>query len=413
METTNPANSLPAQAGHGERGSISVIAAVSMVAVMGVAALSVDVGHLMSERSDLQTAVDSGALHAAQSLVSGGSAPNFQAAGNPGKGGPAYIAANQNDPVAGGDKFSVKSDYWQNLNTNAPYNYPAVSVTYTKQVPMYLARVIGINSIPVTTTAIAIIRPGNAIGKNNTTMPLALSQCVINQYYINANGNNGNNDGGGNPNQPFTVGPSIPCNGNQSPSALFTTFSDGNGGNGTYYDILNNGNPQAIAGGQNIYFPNVQNQGNSGSGSSGSLDSGFAKNHYARGAYPRNSVFVPVAFEPGSVQGHAARGFHYASYQVSGPMMLADNSGNNIYQAIDQCSQDGNGSCGTVIVPVVSAADRGSSQAITGFACVNILSANSGGVTMSFATGCQANSFATGQSGTNSYGVYSPPQLAQ
>jgi hypothetical protein len=62
-----------------ERGTVLVLAAAAMVVVMGVAALSIDVGLLIHERQSVQNATDAGALAGAQELPDNSAAAQAKA----------------------------------------------------------------------------------------------------------------------------------------------------------------------------------------------------------------------------------------------------------------------------------------------------------------------------------------------
>ena len=144
-----------------ERGAISVLAAGSLIAIIGMSALAIDIGNVMVEKNHMQNAIDSGALHAAASLYANGTGPNFQTAGNSGRGGPAYIATNQNMPLSPDDQFSVTSNYWQTLNPNAPNNDAAVKISLTHKANTFFANLVGVPSMSITDTAVAIMAPAN------------------------------------------------------------------------------------------------------------------------------------------------------------------------------------------------------------------------------------------------------------
>jgi uncharacterized repeat protein (TIGR01451 family) len=61
-----------------QKGSVIIIVAVALTAFMAVAALAIDVGLLYQERRQLQTAVDSAALAAAQEMAEGGAVERAQ-----------------------------------------------------------------------------------------------------------------------------------------------------------------------------------------------------------------------------------------------------------------------------------------------------------------------------------------------
>ncbi len=62
---------LIARAGRDERGAVSVIVAVGMVALLGFVAITVDIGALYAERAELQSGADAAALAVAQDCADG------------------------------------------------------------------------------------------------------------------------------------------------------------------------------------------------------------------------------------------------------------------------------------------------------------------------------------------------------
>ena len=53
---------------HSERGAVAILVAVLLAVFMGVAALAIDIGYMMTARNELQNAADAGALAAARKL---------------------------------------------------------------------------------------------------------------------------------------------------------------------------------------------------------------------------------------------------------------------------------------------------------------------------------------------------------
>ncbi len=99
--------------------------------------------------------------------------------------------------------------------------------------------------------------------------------------------------------------------------------------------------------------------------------------------------------------------------------------GGDPYTTINNCSAAGNHSCEYAIVPVVDSATSGphGKQTIVGFACLHVLSAINGTINATLSMGCVSNTNAStpassssspsNSSAQNSYGVVSPPRLAQ
>ncbi|MBW8073645.1 MAG: hypothetical protein GJU77_08220 [Ferrovum sp.] len=187
-----------------QRGAVSVAAALSLTALMGMGAMAVDVGNVMVARNDVQNAADAAALRGAGLLYTqGSSSPNFSAMNNS-PGGPVYETANLNTPIEKPDTLTVKSNYWQSISPSAPSNDAAVRVSYTKQVNLFFAGVLGMKTMSVTATSTAIVQNSSVLGAGGTHLPIAIPQCAISQYW------NSNTD------QPKTdqiqVGPTHTCN---------------------------------------------------------------------------------------------------------------------------------------------------------------------------------------------------------
>ncbi len=53
-----------------ERGAVAVLVVAALVALLGFAALAIDVGFLVMKKTELQTAADAGALAGASALLS-------------------------------------------------------------------------------------------------------------------------------------------------------------------------------------------------------------------------------------------------------------------------------------------------------------------------------------------------------
>lgn len=134
-----------------DQGSVAIIVAASMVAVMGLAALGTDVGRLFVERQRLSTVVDAAALAGASKLPldPSGAVTTVRT----------YLAKNQVD----GNRASVTLS---NNNTQ-------VDVAINKQVAMTFARVIGVNQSQVSGGAAAQVQ---RVSGYNGAAPLGVPQ---------------------------------------------------------------------------------------------------------------------------------------------------------------------------------------------------------------------------------------------
>lgn len=114
-----------------ERGSIVVIVALAMTALMGLAALAIDVGRMYVERQRLSVVADAAALSGAQYLPhdQAGAAAAVQT----------YLQKNGVDPATA--TVSLAEDIRH------------ISVGLSKKVPMTFARVLGFDEVAVTGSA--------------------------------------------------------------------------------------------------------------------------------------------------------------------------------------------------------------------------------------------------------------------
>jgi Flp pilus assembly protein TadG len=136
-----------------ERGAVSVMVAVLSVALIGFAAVSVDVSAVWADRQQLQTGADAAALAIAGDCADG-------SCGSPSATAQSFAVANKNDGDAtgtvtllGGDRVTVRTD------------------TVREH---WFAPALGIQESPVSATATA--RWGNP-GAGTATLPLAFSWC--------------------------------------------------------------------------------------------------------------------------------------------------------------------------------------------------------------------------------------------
>ena len=127
-----------------ERGSFAVLAALVMVAVCGFAALSIDVGYMLTAKNQLQNAVDAAALAGASGLTAGQTEAKARA----------IQYAHSNDCM----KVPVQL-------SPSDVSFPAsvrVRVQSTRALNLFFARVLGMNSANVTALAAAEI--GQLVG---------------------------------------------------------------------------------------------------------------------------------------------------------------------------------------------------------------------------------------------------------
>lgn len=144
-----------------ERGAVSVVAALLSVALIGFAAVSVDVAAVWADRQQLQTGADAAALAIAQDCADG-------ACGTPSSTAQTFAAANKNDGSVTATVTEITSDR------------VTVRTDTTRQ--HWFAPVLGFDASPV--SAQATVRWGNPTA-GTATLPLAFSWC---EFYAQTGG---------------------------------------------------------------------------------------------------------------------------------------------------------------------------------------------------------------------------------
>ncbi|WP_432393622.1 pilus assembly protein TadG-related protein [Pseudarthrobacter sp. L19] len=162
----------PASDRDGEHGAIAVIVAVLMVALLGFAAIAVDVGMLYAERTQLSNGADAGAFAIAQKCAKNVNDPNCSATSSlPG------ILANGNTGDGLSNIQSVALD-----TTNRTVTVTAGAQEAGKapnKVSLFFARVLGIKDASV--TAAATVQWGSPVA-GPTAFPIAFSVCQVNDH---------------------------------------------------------------------------------------------------------------------------------------------------------------------------------------------------------------------------------------
>jgi len=184
-----------------QRGAVAVLVALFLVVLLGFAALAIDLGRAWVVRNELQNAADVAALAGAGALGPNYAVPNWTQAEAKAT---SAIGLNATE----GTKLStgqVQSGYWnvtgspaglQLLPVPAPgvYDKPAVKVTISRSagqnggpLALLLAPMIGITTLPISATAVAVISAPGYTAKG-TLFPTAISQCLFSAYWNSATG---------------------------------------------------------------------------------------------------------------------------------------------------------------------------------------------------------------------------------
>lgn len=336
-----------------QKGAVTVLVALTLPVLVGVAALAVDLAYLHVVRSELQNDADAAALAGARKLyVSGASALDWAAASSTAS---SAIALNR----AAGHALAegqVQTGYWDTSQTTAGLqplpltptanDAPAVQVSLAKSdgenqgpASTFLASIWGIFSVPVRVTAVAGVTSPGVVNPGGL-FPLGISDCMYQKFWNT---------------QP--AGPRI------DPST---------------------GKPYVFKIGSLYHYENCE------SGQWSSL------NVQASGASTIETMIEsgnPVAMSVGD-----------EAWMQSGVKA-------SLYPDVKNCSAAGNKQCEYVVVPTLSPLVSGASASIVGFACLHVLDAVGGNdkyVLVEMSTQCQSPF--SGGSGPN-YGVVSPPSL--
>jgi hypothetical protein len=245
-----------------ERGSVVVLVAVFLAALLGFAALSLDLARAVVVRNELQNAADAAALAGAGSLVLPGLgspsptyvSPNWAQAEADGV---SAITLNSSEGVTLKD-VQVQTGYW-NVSGSPPglqaatitpgaYDKPAVSVTVSRStgnnggpLKTFFGPLLGFPNISLAATAVAVLAtPGSA--DPASMFPMAITQCLINYYFNSRTGQPVTDPSTGKP-YIVTIDSSYhdsrsPCN-----SGQWTSFQTDSNNVPAIRDLIANGNP--------------------------------------------------------------------------------------------------------------------------------------------------------------------------
>jgi Flp pilus assembly protein TadG len=134
-------------------GQTFLLISIALVVLLGVSALAVDIGDLWTTRRLMQSAADAGAVAGADEIAIGGTSTAITAA--------AKDAASHNGFADGGTRPGTTDTITvavHNPPTSGPYaaNSNAVEVDVSQTQPTYFMKVLGMQTVPVSTTAVAV-----------------------------------------------------------------------------------------------------------------------------------------------------------------------------------------------------------------------------------------------------------------
>ncbi|KDB05819.1 Protein of unknown function DUF2134, membrane [Burkholderia sp. lig30] len=377
-----------------QKGAVAVTVAVALTMLLGVAAVAIDLGYLYIVRNELQNAADAAALAGVPCLYPRAQCGN-QTAKAPDWGTAQQqtvqgVSLNQSSNVTlTGYTTDVSYGYWDvtgsvpGLQATVPpspaVGMPAVRVTVTRSgakngggVPVFLAKIFGISTVPVSATAVAVISDPGSVG-DATLFPVAMSKCMYDQYWDSTNGKpkvatSTTPPGPGQPSQtvgqPYVFWVTSSYHAGPCEASQWTTFDTTANDVPTVRNLITNGNPNPAAVGSPPGVCSTPDQ------TCTYIQPGTKNTLYANGNQP----------------------------------------------SVNSCSAAGTKACEYVLVPVVQDLTTGSYQRILAFACVHIDFAVGGSgkyIQMEMVNNpdkCQA----AGSSGAGPYyGALTPARLAQ
>lgn len=154
----------------GERGAVSVIVALLLVALLGFGAIAVDVGMLYAERTQVRNGADAAALAIAQTCARNASDSNCSATSTALTRGLANSNANDN-------LSNIKSTVLDTTNGTVTVTAGSQEAGHTaNQVPLFFARVFGLSATEV--NASSTVKWGTP-SKGPAILPLAIAQCKL------------------------------------------------------------------------------------------------------------------------------------------------------------------------------------------------------------------------------------------
>lgn len=342
------------------KGVIAILVALITTALIGFAALAVDLAYVFVVRNELQNAADAAALSGAGRLYTGNSGPNWSDAETQ-----AALVARLNkteykliqDPQVTAGYWSTATTPPMQPTTISPAAGDAAAVMVTIQkvaanrdgpVRPFFASVLGKTEIEVGAKAVAAVSVPSYVGEN-ALFPFVMSKCMYDTYWNTTVSPPGpkNDPATGQP-YVFVIEPE-PNNPGSGPCeaggrGIWTTFFDVNAGNNVVKDLISSYNPDPIKIGDRIWIP-----------------SGITAVNYGR---------------------------------------------------TKDCSSSGgdDGSCGVVAVAVVQNLAPRTNATVLAFSCLKILTANQGDKTITVQMTKNCVPPGSGGSGPD-YGSRTPPRL--
>ncbi|RAX47023.1 pilus assembly protein TadG [Arthrobacter sp. AQ5-06] len=153
----------------GERGAVSVIVALMLVALLGFGAMAVDVGMLYSERTQLRNGADAAALAIAQKCAKSASDPDCSTTSS--------LAAGLTNGNATDGLSHIKFTLLDKTNRTLTVTAGAQEAGHSpNEVSLFFARVLGMNTAEVTASSSA---QWGTPSKGPVILPLAIAYCKL------------------------------------------------------------------------------------------------------------------------------------------------------------------------------------------------------------------------------------------
>ncbi|AWV01837.1 pilus assembly protein TadE [Burkholderia sp. JP2-270] len=179
-----------------QRGSVALFFLLFLIPLLSFGALAIDVAWVATVRNQLQNAADAAALAGADAMMSpSGGALNWSQAAPAANG----VIAQNSAAGAALSTGTVTTGYWNVTRSPASmqattitpgsYDVPAVQVTVTRapgvnggSIPLLLGGLLGIPGASGSATAVAVLAAPGGVAAGGL-FPIAIDQCVYNQYW--------------------------------------------------------------------------------------------------------------------------------------------------------------------------------------------------------------------------------------
>lgn len=163
------------------RGAIVVLSALLMVFMLGMLAFAIDVGYMMSAKTDLQRSVDSAVFAGAGEMINGTTEAEAEARD--------YLSKNKvGGKTLTNAQATVEFGTWNTTSrtfTVSASSPTAIRVTATSnQQPMFFGKVFGLSQFSVTAKAVAVYQPRDIVMTLDYSGSMAFDSQFRNVYLL-------------------------------------------------------------------------------------------------------------------------------------------------------------------------------------------------------------------------------------